>query len=159
VLPWREGVKIDWGIILLFGGGLSLGKQMFETGLAEVLARGFVGLTGVSTQWSLVAMLVVFTIFFTEICSNTATANMLAPIAIAMAREIGVSPIPAVLGVGLAATCGFMMPIGTGPNALVYGSGRASMREMIRAGWWLDLACAAILIGALYVVCTLAGWA
>jgi sodium-dependent dicarboxylate transporter 2/3/5 len=75
VLSWSEAVKIDWGLVMLFGGGLSMGKQMFDSGLADSLGRGFIELSGVQEQWTLVAVVTVFTLFFTEICSNTATAR------------------------------------------------------------------------------------
>jgi sodium-dependent dicarboxylate transporter 2/3/5 len=75
VLPWHDAVRIDWGLILLFGGGLSLGAQMFETGLAAAISQWFLGVTGISSMWGLTAALIVFTVFFTEACSNTASSN------------------------------------------------------------------------------------
>jgi len=146
VLPWDDAVRIDWGIILLFGGGLSLGQQLFDTGLAEVLARGFVDATGIESAVTLLIAVTVFTIFFTEVCSNTAAANMLVPIAIAMAQEIGVSPVPPALAVGLAASCAFMLPIATGPNAIVFGTGRVKQGEMVRKGLILNVLCSVALV-------------
>lgn len=146
VLPWDDAVRIDWGIILLFGGGLSLGQQLFDTGLAEVLARGFVDATGIGSAVTLLIAVTVFTIFFTEVCSNTAAANMLVPIAIAMAQEIGVSPVPPALGVGLAASCAFMLPIATGPNAIVFGTGRVKQGDMVRRGLILNVLCSVALV-------------
>jgi sodium-dependent dicarboxylate transporter 2/3/5 len=158
VLPWSEAVRIDWGLILLFGGGLSLGQQMFDTGLAAALARGFVASTGVRELWTLTAIVIVFTVAFSEVCSNTATSNMLSPIALAIALELGVSPIPPVLGVGLAASCGFMLPIATGPNAVVYGSGRVPQGAMIRAGFELNVASSLVILLLLRALCPLYGW-
>jgi len=158
VLPWTEATRIDWGIILLFGGGISLGRQMIETGLAGSVARGFVAATGVEGLWPLTAMVIVFTIFFTEACSNTATANMLAPLVIAIAGELGVSPIPPVLGVGLAASCAFMLPIATGPNAIAYGTGRVVQSEMIRMGLVLNLVAAVGIFLLLRLACPVLGW-
>ncbi len=149
VLPWDDAVRIDWGIILLFGGGISLGKQLFDTGLAEILARGFVAGTGIESAFALLVAVTVFTIFFTEVCSNTASANMLVPIAIAIAKEIGVSPVPPALAVGLAASCAFMLPIATGPNAVVFGTGRVRQGDMIRKGLVLNLLAAAALVALL----------
>lgn len=146
VLPWDDAVRIDWGIILLFGGGLSLGQQLFDTGLAEVLARGFVDATGIESAVTLLIAVTVFTIFFTEVCSNTAAANMLVPIAIAMAQEIGVSPVPPALAVGLAASCAFMLPIATGPNAIVFGTGRVKQGDMVRKGLILNVLCSVALV-------------
>ncbi len=158
VLDWPEATKIDWGIIMLFGGGISLGKQMFDTGLAEVLSKKFVELTGVTDLWVLTGLVALFTIFFTETCSNTATSNMLSPLVIAIAAELGVSPIPPVLAVGLAASCAFMLPIATGPNAVVYGSGRVTMPDMIGAGFGLNLFCVVVIVVGLRLLCPLFGW-
>ncbi len=158
ILPWREGVKIDWGLILLFGGGISLGRQMFDTGLAEAIARGFVAFTGVSELWTLVIIVTVFTIFFTETCSNTATSNMLSPLVIAIAEELHVSPLPPVLAVGLAASCAFMLPIATGPNAIAYGTGRVEQTTMIHAGFLLNLIAAVLIVILLRILCPLYGW-
>lgn len=158
VLPWREGVRIDWGVIMLFGGGISLGKQLVDTGLADVLGRGVVESTGVSDLWALTALTCVFTIFFTEVCSNTASTNMLVPIVIGIATRAGVSPVPPALAVALAASCAFMLPIATGPNAIVYGTERVPQASMMRAGFGLNLISAAIVFGVLRVICPLMGW-
>ena len=158
VLPWRDAVGIDWGIIMLFGGGISLGQQMFDTGLAATISTWFVDVTGVSDLWTLTALTVVFTIFFTEVCSNTASANMLVPLVIAAADELQVSPIPPALAVGLAASCAFMLPIATGPNAIAYGTGRVPMTAMVRVGFGLNLLCAAFVFLLLRVLCPLYGW-
>ena len=144
--------------MMLFGGGISLGTQMLDTGLAEALGRGFLALTGVSDVWTLTAVAVVFTIFFTEVCSNTATANMLIPLVIGITTELGVSPVPPSLAVGLAASCAFMMPIATGPNAIVYGTGRIPLIEMVRIGFVLNLLCAVVIFAVVRIVCPLFGW-
>ncbi|HJL16488.1 MAG TPA: DASS family sodium-coupled anion symporter, partial [Sandaracinaceae bacterium LLY-WYZ-13_1] len=104
VLPWRRAARIDWGIILLFGGGIALGTQLVDTGLAAAMSRGFVALTGIESLWPLTAVACVFTIFFTEVCSNTASANMLVPLVIAIAEELGLPAAPPALAVGLAAS-------------------------------------------------------
>ncbi|MCA9604736.1 MAG: SLC13/DASS family transporter, partial [Myxococcales bacterium] len=80
VLTWKQAARIDWGIILLFGGGIALGTQLVETGLAAAMSRGFVEVSGIESLWMLTAVAAVFTIFFTEVCSNTASANMLVPL-------------------------------------------------------------------------------
>jgi sodium-dependent dicarboxylate transporter 2/3/5 len=158
VLTWRRATQIDWGIVLLFGGGIALGQQLVETGLAGVLSRGFITLTGIETLWSLTAVCCVFTIFFTEVCSNTASANMLVPLALTIASELGVSPVPPALAVGLAASCAFMLPIATGPNAIAYSTGRVSQPTMIRVGLVLNLIAAVLVFGVLRVLCPLYGW-
>lgn len=158
VLPWHDAVRIDWGLILLFGGGLSLGAQMFETGLAAALSHWFLDVTGISTLWGLTAALIVFTVFFTEACSNTASSNMIVPLAIAAAVELGVSPVAPALAVGLAASCAFMLPIATGPNAVAYGTGLITMPHMMRLGFVLNIVAALTLLTVLYALSTLYGW-
>ena len=159
ILPWKRAVRIDWGIILLFGGGIALGTQLVETGLAAAMSHGFVSLTGISSLWSLTAVACVFTIFFTEVCSNTASANMLVPLVISIAAELHVSPVPPALAVGLAASCAFMLPIATGPNAIVYSTQRVPQTSMIRAGLVLNLVAAVLVFAILRVLCPLLGWA
>ncbi|MDD9935767.1 MAG: SLC13 family permease, partial [Myxococcales bacterium] len=158
VLPWEQARKIDWGLIMLFGGGISLGTQMFETGLARELGKGFIALTGVSDVWTLTGVAIVFTIFFTEVCSNTATSNMVIPLVIGITSELGVSPVPPSLGVGLAASCAFMMPIATGPNAIVYGTGHVPLPAMIRVGVILNLMCAVIVFTVVRLLVPAYGW-
>ncbi len=146
VLPWSDANGIDWGIIMLFGGGISLGTQMVDTGLAEAIGRGFVAATGIRSLWALTAAVTVFTIFFTEACSNTASANMIVPLVIGVAAELGVDPVPPAMAVGLAASCAFMLPIATGPNAIAYGSGFVRPGAMMRAGLVLNLMCATLIV-------------
>jgi sodium-dependent dicarboxylate transporter 2/3/5 len=158
VLPWEEARKIDWGLIMLFGGGISLGTQMFDTGLARELGKGFIALTGVTDIWTLTGVAILFTIFFTEVCSNTATSNMVIPLIIGITSELGVSPVAPSIGVGLAASCAFMMPIATGPNAIVYGTGHVQLPSMIRVGLILNLICAAIVFALVRLLVPAYGW-
>ncbi len=158
VLTWKRAASIDWGIILLFGGGIALGTQLVETGLAAAMSRGFVTFTGIETLWPLTAVACVFTIFFTEVCSNTASSNMLVPLVIGIATELGVSPVPPALAVGLAASCAFMLPIATGPNAIAYSTGEVSQVQMMRMGIVLNLVCAVMVFGVIRVLCPLYGW-
>lgn len=158
VLPWHDAVKIDWGLILLFGGGLSLGAQMFQTGLAAAISQWFLGVTGISSLWGLTAALIVFTVFFTEACSNTASSNMIVPLAIAAAVELGVSPLPPALAVGLGASCAFMLPIATGPNAVAYGTGLLNLPQMMRIGFVLNIVTALSLLAVLYALSMFYGW-
>jgi sodium-dependent dicarboxylate transporter 2/3/5 len=158
VLPWQDAARIDWGLILLFGGGLSLGAQMFDTGLAAAISRWFLAATGISSLWGLTAALVLFTVFFTETCSNTASSNMIVPLAIAAAIELDVSPLPPALAVGLAASCAFMLPIATGPNAVAYGTGLLELPQMMRIGFLLNIVAALTLLAVLYALSTLHGW-
>lgn len=158
VLRWSDAVKIDWGIILLFGGGIALGTQLVDTGLAAVMSEAFVVASGVSDVWTLTAICIVATILLSELCSNTATAAMLVPLVLGVTQTLGVSPVAPVLAVGLAASVGFMLPIATGPNALVYGTGRVSQPQMIRAGFALDVVAGLLVFAVVRVLCPLFGW-
>lgn len=152
-LTWGEATRIDWGTLLLFGGGLSLGGAMFRTGLSETLGNGLVGATGVSTTVGLTVVFSVFSIFFTEVTSNTAAATMLVPIAVASAQAAGVSPLEPALGCGLGCSMAFMLPVATPPNAIVYGSGLVPIGTMARAGLWMNVAaCVVIPSGVLLLV-------
>ena len=138
-LSWDEAVEIDWGVILLFGGGLAIGELAFSTGLADALGREI-------TTWfpsrSVLALTMVFTataIVISEVSSNTAAANMIVPIAIAVSHASGISPVEPALGATLGASMSFMLPISTPPNAIVYSSGHVPITAMITHGITLDI--------------------
>ncbi|HET7746614.1 MAG TPA: SLC13 family permease, partial [Vicinamibacteria bacterium] len=157
-LTWEDGQRIDWGTLLLFGGGLSLGKAMFDTGLAATLGRGVVQATGVETLWGLVALALATTIVLTETASNVATVSMLAPLVLALAREIGVPQLPPLLAVMFGASMGFMFPVGTPPNAIVYGTGLVPITTMIRVGVVVDILGYFVILAVLRVMCPLLGF-
>ncbi len=157
-ITWERAVKIDWGTILLFGGGLSLGKLMFSTGLAEVIGKGLTEVTGASSLWGITAIATFMAIVVSETTSNTASANMVIPIMIALANGAGVSPIPPALGACLGASFGFMLPVSTPPNAIVYGSGLVPILRMVRAGIVFDILGFFIILGGLMILCPLMGW-
>jgi sodium-dependent dicarboxylate transporter 2/3/5 len=156
-ITWRQAVRIDWGTILLFGGGLSLGKLMFETKLAAALGAAAVRISGAESLWDLTAVAIALGVLLSETSSNTASASMIIPTVIAVAGSLGLSPIPPVLGAALGASFGFMLPVSTPPNAIVYGSGLVPMREMITSGIWLDIAGAALIWAGLRIFCPLVG--
>lgn len=156
-LTWRQAAAIDWGTILLFGGGLSLGRLVFETRLAEAIGRGLVDVSGVQGVWGLTAIAVVLGVILSEASSNPASASMVNPVMIAVADGGGLSPIPPVLGAALGASFGFMLPVSTSPNAIVYGSGLVPLRELIRAGILLHLAGVVVIWTSLRIVCPLLG--
>jgi sodium-dependent dicarboxylate transporter 2/3/5 len=157
-LPLDQALKIDWGTILLFGGGLSLGKLMFSTGLADVLGKSLMTLTGLQGLWGLTACAIALAIVVSETTSNTASANMVIPVMIALAKEIGVNPIPPALGACLGASFGFMLPISTPPNAIVYGSGRVTLLSMLRAGICFDIIGFFLIWGGLRIIYPWLGW-
>jgi sodium-dependent dicarboxylate transporter 2/3/5 len=139
-LQWSEAVRIDWGIILLFGGGLAMGELSFSTGLAEAVGRGITGWLPVHSTLSLTVLFTAIAIVMSEAASNTASANMIVPVAIAVSTASGVNPVAPALGATLGASMGFMMPISTPPNAIVYSSGHVPITAMMRHGIALDVA-------------------
>lgn len=152
-MTWDEAAKIDWGTILLFGAGLSLGKLMFDTGVAEALGRGIVGLTGAHSLWSLTAVAVAMGIVLSETTSNTSATNMLVPVVIAIAQAASVDPVPPALGACFGANYGFMLPVSVPPNAIVYSSGLVPITKMMRAGILFDILGFFMVFGCLRVLC------
>jgi solute carrier family 13 (sodium-dependent dicarboxylate transporter), member 2/3/5 len=151
-LPWREAVKIDWWIVFLYGGGIALGTLAFKTGLAEALGRGLTDLLGVRSPMGLVASSVPLATVLSETTSNTASANMVVPVVIAFARSAGIDPALPALAATMAASLGFLLPVSTPCNALVYGTGRVPLPAMLRHGIVLDLAGMATIIAVVGVL-------
>jgi solute carrier family 13 (sodium-dependent dicarboxylate transporter), member 2/3/5 len=139
-LTWDEAARIDWGIVLLYGGGLALGELAFTTGLARAMGEGVTSWLPSHTTVVLTLMFTAAAIVLSETASNTASANMIVPIAIAVSQAAGIRPIEPVLGATLGASMGFMMPISTAPNAIVYASGYIPIGQMMRHGIVLDFA-------------------
>jgi len=156
-LTWPEAVKIDWGTILLFGGGLSLGTLMFDTGVAKALGEAITSRTGASSLWALTALSTAIAIVLSEATSNTAAANMVIPVVIALSQSAGVNPLPPALGACLGASFGFMLPVSTPPNAIVYGTGLVPIPKMIRAGIVFDVIGFVIIVAGLRVLCPALG--
>jgi len=156
-LSWNAAVHIDWGTILLFGGGLSLGAMMFKSGVAEAFGQGVHGLTGTGSVWTLTAAAIVMGIIVTETMSNTAAATMLIPAIIALAQAAQVNPVPPALGACFGASCGFMLPVSAPPNAIVYGSSLVPITRMIRGGILCDLVGFFVILGSLRLLCPLLG--
>jgi sodium-dependent dicarboxylate transporter 2/3/5 len=139
-LTWEQAARIDWGIILLFGGGLAMGELAFSTGLAASMGRGITAWLPAESTASLTVLFTAVAIVLSETASNTASANMIVPVAIAVAQAAGVNPLEPALGATLGASMGFMMPISTPPNAIVYSSGHVPITQMMRHGIVLDVA-------------------
>jgi sodium-dependent dicarboxylate transporter 2/3/5 len=156
-LSWEQAERIDWGTILLFGSGLALGEMMFQTGLSEAIGRGASQALGADSLWTLTAFAIALGIVLSELTSNTASATMVIPVVIAIAQGAGVSALPPALGACLGASFGFMLPISTPPNAIVYGSGLIPIERMIRAGFLLDLVGLAVIWTGLRLLCPLLG--
>jgi sodium-dependent dicarboxylate transporter 2/3/5 len=147
-LDWDAAKRIDWGTILLFGGGLALGELMFTTGLAKALGEGLARGLDVRTPLGLVVLFTFVAVLVSEATSNTASATMVVPLAIGVAQGAGVDPLPPAIAACLGASMGSALPVSTPPNAIVYGSGYVPLLTMARHGVVLDL------VGGLLIVVT-----
>jgi len=151
LIRWDEAVKIPWGIILLFGGGLALAEGFKSSGLAVWIGTQMSLLDGLSIVF-LVLILVAAVNFLTEITSNLATTSMLLPILAPMALSIDVHPFLLMVGATVAASCAFMLPVATPPNAVVFGSGYLRIPDMVRSGIWMNLLSIFIITGFVYII-------
>jgi sodium-dependent dicarboxylate transporter 2/3/5 len=138
LLNWEEAVKIPWGIILLFGGGMALAKGFSQTGLAVWIGEQLTYLQALPL-FLLILILVAAVNFLTEVTSNLATTAMLLPILAPMALAMGLHPYLFLISATLAASCAFMLPVATPPNAVVFGSGYLKIPDMIKTGLWMNL--------------------
>ena len=151
-LPWAEAVRIDWWIVFLYGGGIALGTLAFKTGLAAAMGRGLTDLLGVRSAFGLLALSTAMAAVLSETTSNTASANMVVPVVIAFARSAGIDPVLPAVGATMGASLGFMLPVSTPCNAIVYGSGRIPLTAMMRYGFALDIAGVAVIVLVLGVL-------
>jgi sodium-dependent dicarboxylate transporter 2/3/5 len=138
IVDWKAAEAIPWGVLVLFGGGLSLAAAIQESGLAQWIG-GSVGALRALPPLLIILLVATVITFLTEFTSNTATAAAFLPIASSLAIGAGMNPLVLAVAAGLAASNGFMLPVGTPPNAIVFASGRLSIPEMARAGLLLDL--------------------
>jgi len=140
VITWKDAAKIDWGIVLLYGGGFALGVLSFQTGLAETMGRGLIGFLPTTGGTGLLIASTIMAVILSEVTSNTASANMIVPVVISIAVAAGVDPVEPALGATMGASLGFMLPVSTPCNAIVYGSGYIPLSRMMRYGIVLDIA-------------------
>jgi len=152
-LQWREA-RIDWDIVLLYGGGMALGELCFTTGLARAVGESINGLIpgGAWAGTVVIAVATLVAIVTSEFTSNTASANMVVPVAIALAEATGGNALVAALAATFAASFGFMMPVSTPCNAIVYGSGRIPLKAMMKSGAILDVAGVILITVAMLIV-------
>ena len=144
LLDWEYAAKLPWGVLLLFGGGLALSGQFGDSGLSGWLGEQMEGLGGIPV-WVLVLVAAGGVLFLTEMTSNTATAATFLPVASGVAMGTGVDPLVLAAPVALAATCAFMLPVATPPNAIAYGSGYVTIGQMVRGGFWLNILSLAVI--------------
>jgi sodium-dependent dicarboxylate transporter 2/3/5 len=150
-IDWATAVKLPWGVLILFGGGLALAAATEANGVAQYigsLARGFSGWPVMAVVVTVIALMV----FMSELTSNTAQVATMLPILAALAPVLGVPPALLLLPATIAASCAFMMPVGTPPNAIVFGTGLVRMPQMIKAGFWLNLSGILLITGITYFI-------
>ncbi|NLY80366.1 MAG: SLC13/DASS family transporter [Lysinibacillus sp.] len=138
LMDWKTAVQLPWGILLLFGGGLAIAAGFVSTGLSEWIGTQLMGLQGLNLLL-LIFLVCALVLALTEITSNTATASMMFPIMASFAIALGVHPYTLMIAAGVSASCAFMLPVATPPNAAVFGSGYLKITDMMRAGFALNV--------------------
>lgn len=148
-MDWKTAAKLPWGVLILFGGGLTLAAAIEANGVSEFIGNASRGLGGLHPLLLLLAITAI-TVFMSELTSNTAQVATLVPVLAAMAPVLGINPYVLIVACTLGASSAYMMPVGTPPNAIVFGTGLVRMPQMMKAGVWLNL------IGILVI--TALGW-
>ncbi|WP_010530174.1 SLC13 family permease [Lentibacillus jeotgali] len=149
IMEWKDSKHIPWGILLLFGGGLAIAAGFTETGLSDWIGNQLAALEGMNL---LIIMFVAsgVILFLTEITSNTATGTMIIPVVAALALALNVHPYALMVPCAMAANCAFMLPVGTPPNAIIYGTGKLKITEMVKNGFWLNIMALIMAVLAVY---------
>ncbi|MGL5109927.1 MAG: SLC13 family permease [Vibrio ordalii] len=146
VVHWKDVEKTaDWGVLLLFGGGICLSNVLKQTGTSVFLANELSALISHLGLFFIVFVIAVFVVFLTEFASNTASAALLIPVFASVAEAFGISPVILSVLIAIAASCAFMLPVATPPNAIVFASGHIKQSEMMRVGMMLNIACIGLL--------------
>lgn len=158
-LTWNEAVRIDWGTILLFGAGITLGTLLSSTGLASTIGEAIINVFGLSNLLVITIISVVVAILISETTSNTASVGIVVPIIIPIALAAGVEPLIPALAATFGASYGFMLPVSTPPNAIVYGSGMIPITKMVRSGVVFDVLGAVLIVAGVTVMAQLIGLA
>lgn len=135
---WKEAVKLPWGVIILFGGGMALAKGFVDSGLSVWFGNNLTSLNGLP-MILLILSIVTSVNFLTEMTSNLATTAMLLPVLAAIGLEMNIDPLILMISATMAASCAFMLPVATPPNAIVFGSGYLRIPDMIKKGFWLNI--------------------
>lgn len=155
LMNWDTAKELPWGILLLFGGGLAIAAGFSQSGLAEWIGKQLTVVSGIHFLWVIV-IVTTLVIFLTEITSNTATATMMYPIMASLALAIHVHPFSLMIAAGIAASCAFMLPVATPPNAVVFGSGYIKIGDMAKAGFWINLFSIVVITLAIYFLLPIA---
>ncbi|HLF32578.1 MAG TPA: SLC13 family permease [Xanthomonadales bacterium] len=151
LLRWEATVRIPWGVLLLFGGGIAIADAFVQSGLADIIAGKMTGLANLPT-WLIVVAVCLGVTFLTEVTSNTATASLLMPVLASTAVATGINPMLLMIPATMSASCAFMLPVATAPNAIVYGSDLFRIRDMAHAGLVMNF----IGVAVISAVCLLA---
>jgi sodium-dependent dicarboxylate transporter 2/3/5 len=152
VMDWQTAKELPWNVLILFGGGLSLAAAVKTNGVAEFLGSQLNFLAD-QPDWLVVLVVTTVVVFITELTSNTATTASLLPVLAALAPVVGMHPAMLAIATAISASCAFMLPVATPPNAIVYGCGQITIRQMARAGFWVNLiSIACISLTVLYLV-------
>jgi len=151
LLTWEEAEKLPWGVIILFGGGLSLAAAFQSSNLAEWLGLRLTGLSELPVFF-IILTVALFVNFLTEVTSNVATASIMLPVLASLAEAIGIHPFLLMIPATMSASCAFMLPIATGPNAIVFSSGELKMNDMVRSGVWLNISSSLLISLLVYFV-------
>lgn len=151
LLRWSAAKEIPWGLLLLFGGGLSLSAMFTQTGFSAWVGEQVSGLTALP-QWVIILAVILVALVLTELTSNTATAAAFLPIFGAVAVGIGIDPLFMTIAVTLAVCSAYMLPVATPSNAVAFGSGEITIKQMVRAGWWLNIISIFMVMVVLYTL-------
>jgi sodium-dependent dicarboxylate transporter 2/3/5 len=151
LLTWPEADRAPWGVIMMFGGGLALAAGMTASGLADWLGQTLLPLSAVPL-WLVALAVVAMVVLITEFASNVATASGIMPVVASLTVALGADPLLLALPAAMAASWGFMLPAGTGPNAIAWATGRVALPRMVLAGALLDVAGVALIVGAIWTV-------
>ena len=153
VAKWKEiQERVEWGVLMLFGGGLTLSIVMKDSGASKIMADTIVQFTNEKPLWVLCFVVSAFIIFLTEFTSNTASAALIMPIVISVAQTLNLPPIALAAIIACGASCAFMLPIATPPNAIVFATGHVKQVDMAKVGFILNLFCIGIIGGMAYFV-------
>jgi solute carrier family 13 (sodium-dependent dicarboxylate transporter), member 2/3/5 len=158
-LNWNQAARIDWGTILLFGSGIALGSLMQSTGLAKTVGEGLADTLNVSNLVAITIISVVIAVLISETTSNTASAAIVVPIAISISGAVGVDPVIPALAAIFGANYGFMLPVSTPPNAIVYSSGMIPITRMVKSGAVFDVIGAVLCVAGVAVMAKVVGLA
>ncbi len=150
LLRWEAASKIPWGVLILFGGGIAIASGFMQSGLADHIANQL-GVLATLPVWLMILLICLIVTFMTEVTSNTATASLIMPLLAATSVATDIDPYLLMVPAAMSASCAFMLPVATAPNAVIYGSGKLTVKDMAKAGLVLNLAGAVVISIISYV--------